>query len=161
MSLNRTPRRDIREIEKAACDGRVIAGIRDIIFFGKSSASALALIPASTDILTACEAMREAEKRVKYALGIDLTLRPCPFELAENSAERYREAVRVIISAIDRDFRINNFTCSENEKGIFFSFELSVPRAYEKNNAELLIELNRQLRKLSNKIVSDITIIRI
>ncbi len=158
--LKRKAKISQQDIEKIVCDGKNIIGIDGLTFIGKNCALASAIIPSRTEIQTACDAMNAASKRAEYAFNISLILRPLPTIISNNSEGRYKETAELIISDINKDFEIIDFHSDEDNEKIIFSFELLVPKEYEKNNAELLIELKSQFRKLSNKIIINAMIIR-
>lgn len=148
------------EIEKTVCDGEYIMGITGLFFINKSYAAAYALTAINADLVSLCEALSSAERRVKYAYGFELLLRPCPASFRADSNAEFKEAAELIIRDINRDFKLLSFSNRENDGTLLFSFELLIPSEYEKNNAELLLELKNQFRKLSNKIALSVTIIR-
>lgn len=150
---------DTSKIESTVCDGKIIIGISNIIFRSKGFVTALAHIPCGTDISTVREAIDAAQKRVEYACSIELFLSPVPIYLCVNS-NNYYEIASEIIKALSKDYEIQSFKAEEVENTISFEFELIVPKAEEKKNAKLLYELKKQFRKLSNKIVLSVTIIR-
>ncbi|MBQ4340048.1 MAG: cation transporter [Firmicutes bacterium] len=152
----------VKELETMVAGYEGVIGIHDLVVHdygpGKIFASLHAEVDSRVNVMVSHDLIDCIEREVNDKLGIHFVIHMDPVVLDDPMVDRYRNLLSAVMQDIDPVLRFHDFRCVAGPTHTNLIFDIVVPINYNKEDDDIISEVQQALKDIDERIYAVITI---
>lgn len=154
----------VEEVTKKIESYPGVLGIHDLVIHSygpvKTFITAHVEVDAKVDIIVSHDLIDNIEKDFMNERGISLVIHMDPVDFDDEKTIRLREKINAIVTSIDENLHFHDFRVVYGDTHTNILFDLVVPVKYHLSDEDLIIHIEKEVKKINKKYNLIITIDR-